>query len=489
MAVRYVKSMAQYLVTKAGGRVQLLWGDACEVVKVGSKDSVVRARGVEGRIGNQHLGDESLLELYVIDVGQGDGVLMKTPDGRWHLIDAGIASEDQDTKKGAPNFLRWKFLTDLGQTAVTLNNVIMTHADYDHYGGLINVLGGRLPAAGSRPERTFAVSVDNLYHNGMGRFRGADPLGQTRSGSVVPFPRGHRGIDRDGTFITELLNGKDDFRNPARPFDGDFARCAALVGKVPKHVSRLSAADEYLPGYRPEQGASVIRVLGPIAERLDADAVGLRDLGSASVTRNGHSVVMRVEYGACRILLTGDLNTAAQRLLLSYVSNDEFSADVAKGCHHGSDDIDLEFVKAMAARATVISSGDNESYAHPRPRVLGASARYGRESLAPDGAVLPPLLYSTELARSVALGYADAFEFDYQSGDKKAVAKVKPAAARFDPPGKGKALRPLGQTPLALDLVYGLVNVRTDGNLVLVATMRESGNQFEYQVFRAGVSP
>ena len=79
---------------------------------------------------------------------------------------------------------------------------------------------------------------------------------------------------------------------------------------------------------------------------------------------------------------------------------------MAKGCHHGSDDIDLRFVRAMAARATVISSGDNEDYAHPRPRVLGASARYGRESRAADGETLPPLLYSTELARSVALDFA-----------------------------------------------------------------------------------
>ena len=65
-----------------------------------------------------------------------------------------------------------------------------------------------------------------------------------------------------------------------------------------------------------------------------------------------------------------------------------------------------ELAAAMAARATVISSGDNEDYAHPRARVLGASARYGRESRAPGGELLPPLIYSTELARSVGLDFA-----------------------------------------------------------------------------------
>ena len=52
-------------------------------------------------------------------------------------------------------------------------------------------------------------------------------------------------------------------------------------------------------------------------------------------------------------------------LLLSCQPADEFSADVAKGCHHGSDDIDLRFVRAMAARrsayldvrASVVMSG------------------------------------------------------------------------------------------------------------------------------------
>ena len=50
--------------------------------------------------------------------------------------------------------------------------------------------------------------------------------------------------------------------------------------------------------------------------------------------------------------------------------------------------------------AQVLSDGT------PRPRIQGASARYGRESLAPDGELLPPLLYSTELARSVSLQFA-----------------------------------------------------------------------------------
>ena len=33
----------------------------------------------------------------------------------------------------------------------------------------------------------------------------------------------------------------------------------------------------------------------------------------------------------------------------------------------------MNFIEAVKARSTVISSGDNEDYAHPRPVVMGAS--------------------------------------------------------------------------------------------------------------------
>ena len=45
----------------------------------------------------------------------------------------------------------------------------------------------------------------------------------------------------------------------------------------------------------------------------------------------------------------------------------------------------------------------------------------------------------------------------------------------------------LSWMPMATDLVYGLVNVRTDGRRILCATMKEGSSDFELQVFQAGV--
>ena len=465
---------------KDGGKTKawLLWGDHVRVVQTSGAFVNVKARATEGWVPRDALGEEGLLELYVIDVGQGDGVLMRTPDDRWHVVDAGVENDAQMTKKGMANFIRWKFLDDLGRQKVRLHNVILSHPDFDHYGGLIDLFQGRV----QRPDREFAVEVENFYHCGMGRFESEPKLGKTTNGSVPEPPFDEYGVDGTATFITELLGGKTSFASPARPFDKTFARFADLVGRVPAAVRRLGHLDEYLPGYEADDDVTV-RVLGPIFEKVNG-APGLRVLGSESVTRNGHSIVLRVEYGKARLLLTGDLNTASQRLLLSYHPLEEFSVDVAKGCHHGSDDIDLRFVRAMKSRVTVISSGDNEDYAHPRPRVLGASARYGREAKGVKGDLLPPLLYSTELARSVRLAYAATVREANTPGSDIAAAKAEIKAA-----GRGASFEPLDEVPISTDLIYGLINIRTDGERVLCGYMEEQGNNFDIQAFKAGVEP
>lgn len=460
----------------------LLWGDPLhELERQGSGPDErvkVRARKRTGWLPASAVGDSGLLEIYVIDVGQGDGVLMRTPhDDAWHMIDAGIRAAEQMTRKGAANFVRWKFIDDLRQERVTLKNLIVTHPDADHFGGMIDLLSGALPDG-----RTFGIDVERFWHGGIGRFKDGDKLGALRADTATPAPSAAFGLKPEGRFIVELLDGKTHFARPKRAFAADFAALAQAVGKVPKKVSSLSHADGWLPGYAAGDGKASIRVLGPVREKLAGGGTGLRWLGSESVTRNGHSVVLRVDYGRARVLLTGDLNTASQRLLLSCHAADEFSVDVAKGCHHGSDDIDLRFVRAMAARATVVSSGDNEDYAHPRPRILGASARYGRESRGAGGETLPPLLYSTELARSVGLDFAT---------HARTVAAPKqpfePAQLEVDfVPSPTGRYRRLAWMPMATDLVYGLINVRSDGKRILCANMREGSSDFDLQVFQAG---
>ena len=486
--VKFVGKYKSKFEPKKGKKFQLIWGDPVRIDADNNGNDIIRARSRVGSKLPANLVDDNLLEIYVIDVGQGDGVLIRTPDDKWHLIDAGTINERQQLNKGAPNFLYWKFINDLGRDKIELENVILTHPDLDHFGGMIDLFSKKLAAIGSFPERVFDLEIENFYHCGMGRFADDPVLGELEEGEVEPFPMGDHGIKEKGKFITELLSGKTSFKQPDRAFTDDFKEFAKGVGSIPKHVKRLDRSTPFLPGYAPQDNKGcTIHVLGPVIEETTNGKKGLRWLSSESKTRNGHSIVLRVDCGNARILLTGDLNTKSQKLLLSYLPESEYAVDVAKGCHHGADDVDLGFVRAMGARATVISSGDNENYAHPRPRILGASAKYGREGVDENGKLAPPLVYSTELARSVSLGLAPK-TFKLNDEDPDTPQRVKTRELAWNPPGPDNN-RALDVTPLGVDLIYGLVNVRTDGSDILIATLEESGSDFDARVIQAGMSP
>jgi len=87
------------LLTEDGQKKDLLWGDYVNVIEGGETTNKVRARASTGTLPTNRLMSEPLLEVYFIDVGQGDGVLVRTPDGRHILIDGGLPQNNQ---------LRWK---------------------------------------------------------------------------------------------------------------------------------------------------------------------------------------------------------------------------------------------------------------------------------------------------------------------------------------------------------------------------------------------
>lgn len=465
--------------------MELLWGDRVEVLvpaPVGGR-AKVKARGQTGFVPASALGGKALLEIYFIDVGQGDGVLVCTPDGRHVLIDGGYDRTKQPTGKNAADFVDWKFKKDYGRDDIHLNAMVSSHCDADHYGGLRDLVDPE-----QRKELdTTGLRVDAFYHSGIGWWK--NPSGDRKLGEI-----------HDDLLVT-LLGNRPSAKAALKGNDGwtlqgewaEFMRC--LTDLTPAvNMARIGDATGYLPGFEPSPETASIRVLGPVERRLN-DKPALPWLGSESQTTNGNSVLLRVDYGRTRVLLTGDLNAKSQQLLLQRYEGRrlELACDVAKACHHGSDDASWEFLSALGASATVISSGDCEGHGHPRPSIVAASALAGHRQIH-DDRVVTPLVYSTEIARSVRIGDpfliekkgyetpAGKIDVNLDDDDEPMIHYSEVPAGAVTPRKRARSMKGVR---VVSGIVYGLVNVRTDGDRILCATLNEQDATWDVKTFRS----
>ena len=489
MTIKYLSEETAPMYVAATGNkrlLELLWGDRVTVLEAGTPRSKVCARGKTGYVSSSALNNESLLEVYFIDVGQGDGVLIRTPDGRHIMIDGGFKRASQPTGKNAADFVDWKFAKDYGLEQIHLDVMMASHNDADHYGGLSDLLN--VSESGELDAKD--VRVDSFYHAGVAWW--VNPAnGKRWLGPTSP----------DKKFLTQLMGKRSEvvaaLKDDADPkLQGDWAEFMKNITKAKTidgsatPIHRLSHADEHVPGFDGSDGGVAVRILAPFETKVDGQPA-LHNYGSsASENTNGNSLLLRLDYKRSRILLTGDLNTDSQRALLEdYIGNRiEFQCDVAKACHHGSDEVSYEFLSAMRPAVTVISSGDNEGHDHPRPGIVAASATTGYLEISADR-IVTPLVYSTELARSINLGKPTKLTIADPAGDT-VVEEDRLGAVRIDAKvTKAGDLEPtiktrtLGSTYIVAGLIYGLVNVRTDGEKILCATLNEKDNTWQIKKF------
>nr|MBC8446334.1 hypothetical protein [Chloroflexota bacterium] len=121
---------------------------------------------------------------------------------------------------------------------------------------------------------------------------------------------------------------------------------------VPNHPARA--------GMRIETGDGVeLLVLHPgpeLMEYTDADA-------------NNNSVVVRLAMGQVSFLLPGDIEEAAEGMLVA--SGQELTSSVLKVPHHGANtSSSAAFLKAVNPELAVISVGADNRFGHPVPQVL-----------------------------------------------------------------------------------------------------------------------
>jgi competence protein ComEC len=91
---------------------------------------------------------------------------------------------------------------------------------------------------------------------------------------------------------------------------------------------------------------------------------------------NDRSLVLRLQYGAVRLLLTGDIEQATERWLLAQGA--DIRADILKVPHHGSKtSTSRAFVQHVQPRVGIISTGAGNPFGHPHQQVLDVLGQQG----------------------------------------------------------------------------------------------------------------
>jgi competence protein ComEC len=223
------------------------------------------------------------LHLTVLDVGQGDALILTSPRGRTLAVDAGGSFSPRfDVGEAAVGPYLWS------QGVRRLDGVWITHAHPDHAGGVPFLL------------RSFA---------------------------------------------------------PRRVFEGIAPRSDAAYFELDAAL-RASAAERRTVwrGWSGVWEGVRLRVAGPAPPAR-----------APWRTRNDDSLVIAVEWGEVRLLLTGDVEAAGE-------TGAAEAAQVLKVPHHGSRTSSAEeFVRAVGPRVALVSAGAAGRFGHPHPEVV---ARY-----------------------------------------------------------------------------------------------------------------
>lgn len=197
------------------------------------------------------------MEMVVLDVGQGDALVMRTPYGRWIMVDTGPA----DTEEQDPG--RNRVVGDLRRLGIRrIELLILTHPDFDHIGGTIPVL--RSFSVGQIMDPAFAAAKSSYV-----------ATLDTARARRIPWRKAHHGevIELDGVEIDVMAPWPEGV-GTLRPGESPTNAASVVL-----HV-RYGAFDALLMGDAPTQ---VERALAPsLHGGIEVLKVGHH--GSASAT-------------------------------------------------------------------------------------------------------------------------------------------------------------------------------------------------------------
>jgi beta-lactamase superfamily II metal-dependent hydrolase len=398
-----------------------------------------------------------VLKVNCVDVQQGDGAMIESPDGKVILVDGG------DNQLFA-RYLAGRFRGTTAANPKEIDCMLVTHGDADHFSGLPEIFKSE---TNEEKRKRLFIQPKRYYHNGIVK------RPTKKNGKNVPDVELLGATRKVGkqTFLTGLEDNL--LKVPDAEMNTPFKEWKNVLKEYNKRAKiefrRLQFGDNDAFSFF-NQGDVRIEVLGPLVTQV-AGKPALRFLGdppkgprigheslslgeedfkghSASHTINGHSVVFRLSYGGFSYLFTGDLNDEASRFLTREHNAGRLNlkSEVFKVPHHGSADFSGAMFQAVSPVVSIVSSGDESArkdYIHPRATLMGALGKWSR--------VPEPLIFVTELV---------AF-FKVEGWSKLSNPKTTEEKKRGDFFGFSRT-------------AFGIVKTRTNGKRLFVYT--DSGN-------------
>jgi beta-lactamase superfamily II metal-dependent hydrolase len=459
---------------------EMAWGDAVRDVVEDAAETTFRVvggsfNGTKVRVkGALPLRDTPLLRISMIDVQQGDGLVIETSDGQLVLMDGG------DNQLFARHIAA-RFHGTTEEQPLEVDAIIVTHGDADHFEGLAQIVASEsLVNTVDDPRRSrkrvFLHPV-RVLHNGLVKAPSTKNKKRTPDDEML----GDTTEADDRLYVVRLVDRPDevdaaDMNNPFRSWVSALAHWDSRReqhGLEPARIERLGTDVPERLGFLADGGLR-IDLFGPqVAEVGGAPALPFlrrprsdpnlhlpthepKYSGySASHTINGHSIAFRLQYGNVRFMLTGDLNRESMEAVRR-TRPDLLEAEVLKVPHHGSHDFDYAFLQAVGAAISLISSGDesaDKEHIHPRATLVGALGRAARSDLS--------VVFITELAA-----------FFRKRGDA--------VQSRAKTPDDAKPFFAFERTN------FGIVHLRTDGERLLAFTHSGEKGTNEAYAFSVG---
>ena len=254
------------------------------------------------------------LEITMLDVGQGDCVVIRNSNGNVYISDCGSSSISKVGQYRLLPFLKYK---GYGR----IKGIFISHMDGDHMNGILELLE-------KAPQEHLEIDYVFLPESVLQVKEDRDSLSEIKSlasnnkAKIVYLSQGET-----------IQDGKLRFR------------CLYPSSKG----NRLDYLDDCI---------------------METDN---RDYYLRKEDRNNTSLVMLLEYQEFEMLFTGDVEKEGELEIVRYMQESDFDneIEVLKVAHHGSSGSSCkEFLEVFGPKLSLISCGRNNSYGHPHGETL-----------------------------------------------------------------------------------------------------------------------